>query len=112
MKGKLITNGVLSLLSMIGLILMVSFSIKSSTKAINTGEYSEADIRRLSVMFSLCCFEFWSLKIASLVMGIVTLSTMGKNKSGLVIASGVLGILGGVFGSNAVVSFIAASKVS
>ena len=111
MKGKLITNGVLSLLSMIGLILMVSFSIKS-TKAINTGEYSEADIRRLSVMFSLCCFEFWSLKIASLVMGIVTLSTMGKNKSGLVIASGVLGILGGVFGSNAVVSFIAASKVS
>ena len=82
MKGKLITNGVLSLL-------LVIMSLND-----------------------FLGFVFWSLEIASLVMGIVTLVTMGENKSGLVIASGVLGIFFGVFGVNAIVSFFAASKVS
>ena len=111
MKGKLITNGVLSLLSMIGLILMVLFFMKTAN-AINNGEDSEVVAERFLKMLLLGSALLGIFGIASLVMGIVTLATMGENKSGLVIASGILCILGGALGINAIVSFIAASKVS
>lgn len=44
-------------------------------------------------------------------MGIITLAMISHaNQRGLGIASGVIGVLGGIIGVNAIVSFIGAAK--
>lgn len=119
MKARFITNGVLSLLTFIGWILLIVAAVKLSsnegyyeTDAWGNRNWVNDDTTITSAGFGLVGILFIAIgSLASLVMGIVTLAMIGgANQRGLGIASGVLGILGGLFGINAIVSFIGAAK--
>lgn len=112
MKGKLITNGILSIIWLAGIIMMIVALSNIATETVDTTYGTIAVVKTVSVgdaWYWLGGITIVAISgIASLIMGIITLAS--KNKTGLSIASGVLAILGGAFGVNAIVSFIAASK--
>ena len=104
MKGKLITNGILSLLTLLGTILSIIWIIQETKSTTMSDGYGHLIILVVGLPMSIMS------RIASLVMGIITLATKSNagDKRGITTASGVLGILGGLYGVNAIVSFIAA----
>ena len=119
MRGRLITNGILSLGVLIGAIIYWVLKSRYSSPVWQAGNIdwvrenmwsnnAAMPMFRMPFMsYSAIIFFF----IASFVMGIVTLSmAKHENARGLTIASGVLAILGGVIGAGAIVSFIAAYK--
>lgn len=94
MRARFITNGVLALVELFGLIMAIA------------GDYSQ------NWTLSLWGFVFAGIAaLANFVMGVITLSLISSAKNrGLGIASGVLALFGGVLGVNAIVSFIGANK--
>ena len=122
MRGRLITNGILSLGFLIGVIIYLVLKSKYSDPVwqMNHLDWVNQHIDASSTLASgktMLRMPFMSYAavllflISSFVMGIVTLS-MAKHESarGITIASGVLAILGGVMGAGAIVSFIGAYK--
>ena len=111
MKGKLITNGILSIVWFIGFIMMMVAVANVKNEVVQT-PYGIAIVKTASLSdawYWLAGLSIFIISgIASFVMGIVTLAS--KNKSGLAVASGVIAILSGLFGVNSIVSFIGASK--
>lgn len=94
MRARFITNGVLALVGLFGVIIAIVRDYGDNSALLMAG----------FVFAGIAAF-------ANFVMGVLTLSLIGgaKNK-GLGIASGVLAIFGGVLGVNAIVSFIGAHK--
>lgn len=96
MRARFITNGVLALVELLGIIMIIA------------GVYSES---LTAAIFGYLLAAM--LAIANFVMGVITLAMVqSANQRGLGIASGVLAIFGGVLGVNAIVSFIGAAKES
>lgn len=123
MKGRFITNGILSAIGMIGFIMfiagVVSASKDATTTSINYDYWGNADFSSdlsshawTDLSYAVAGIIIYGLTaFASFVMGIVTLAMIGRaNQRGLGIASGVIAILGGLFGVNAIISFIGAAK--
>ena len=111
MKGKLITNGVLSLVWLVGIIMIIVALTKVKTEVVQTnfGTLAVKTFQVSDAWYWLGGIVIITISgLTSFIMGIVTLAS--KNKSGLAIASGVIAILSGLFGINSIVSFIAASK--
>lgn len=112
MRGRLLTNGILSIAAVVFWVIAIVSLVKAAQHttydSIDNRYYVTKEASGGLVSFGISYLFIFGLWIANLVMGIVTLA-MPKNDSvrGLTIASGVLAILGGVFGVNAIVSFIA-----
>ena len=121
MKGRLITNGVLSLLAsvfaLIAFALLVSMSGEKHYDNLNQWNTAhEKDVKGKIGVSVLLLLAAGALMFASFIMGIVTLSTeKSEHARGLTIASGILGILSGFFGAGiagCIVSFIGVYKIN
>ena len=117
MKGRLIANGILSLVWTVIFIIIISLFI-SAVKDVEVDANGHAKhVSGATASKFAGAGLLWAILvivgIAQLVMGIVTLSTeKSEHAKGLTIASGILAILAGAFGAGCIVSFIAAKKVS
>ena len=117
MKARLITNGILSIVSSVLIIIFIVITVRTIgnlVNNINQGSSQQQAINNIqkSLGVSLGFLAFmWITGITSLVMGIVTLAMeKSENARGLTIASGIIAILGGLFFVGAIVSFIGAYK--
>lgn len=121
MKARFITNGVLALIILIGYILIFvavanlsgDGTVKTTTTDVwghSQTTYTSGSITdAASALAGIAMVAIASL--VSFIMGIITLAMIGQaNQRGLGIASGIIAILGGLFGVNAIVSFIGAAK--
>lgn len=115
MRGRLITNGVLSIFASITLIIYISMIMKTTIDVIfnenvdNIHEHINDIQMNYAVIISGAFYSIFHL--ASLIMGIITLSLeKHKNAKGLTMASGILAILGGCFFAGTIVSFIGVAK--
>ena len=128
MRGKFITNAILSLIVLIGWIVLI-VAIKDAIDGVDdngvSGHYEYNSYGTRYWVDGDLNDETWDdIKvgalsyvaiiiggIASFVMGIVTLATYKPDHvRGLAITSGVLGIFGGLFGINIIISIIGAVK--
>lgn len=122
MRARFITNGILSLLGLIGLIMLIIATVQLSEPRgywIINKDLQRNDVKvwvngETEIYSDLLKVGTVTLIIGSFpsfVMGIITLSMIGRaNQRELGIASGVIALLGGLFGVNAIVSFIGAAK--
>ncbi len=127
MKGRLITNGVLSLvaniLAFVSIILLIS-AMGEISKHTNVDEngvrqldpgYEGEDVLGIIAGGTLLFWVSWLIVFATIIMGIVTLSMHKREEvRDLTITSGILAILSGIpfVGiAGAIVSFIGAYKI-
>ena len=117
MRGRLLTNGILSVA---GLILFIFYIVMLVEIANGKDVYSTVGNNNHYWSNSGTKYEIWALlslialiftNIATFIMGIVTLATQKHdNAKGLTIASGILGIFSGLLGVGAIISFIGYGK--
>lgn len=125
MKGRFIANGVLSIIEFIGFVMFIAGVVSAAKEETQTSTYtvynygygsyysSDPDSHTWRDLgYAIAGIIIWSISaFASCVMGIVTLAMINSaQQKGLGIASGVLAVLGGAIGVNAIVSFIGAKK--
>ena len=119
MRGRLLTNGILSSIGITLFIIVVSLSVEmhnlnSSINGVPIKQWdyvNTVNVDNLYIAYVVMLTLMIFVNIATFVMGIITLS-MNKNNNarGLTIASGVLGILSGMLGAGVIVSFIGFAK--
>jgi len=124
MRGRLITNMILQLLSSILFILFISNFVKNMNDVVgNYSIYNHGDLfsfsyssnmhHSFSGKWTIYLWLWITINLPTLIMGIITLAMKKDPKvKGLTIASGILGILSGGFFSGFIVSLIAVIKTS
>ena len=119
MRGRLLTNGILSLVGLILFIVIVVLKVEiielnnsNPMHTWNQQDYANAvNSDNLFPVYAAMLSILILVNIATFVMGIITLSMRKHDGArGLTIASGILGIFSGMLGVGAIISFIGFEK--
>ena len=111
MKGRLLTNGILSIIGLILFIILIIIVIDVKKIQYNDGYQGVLKAVNTGVSYTVILVSMIFVNIAAFIMGIITLSMKkSPDASGLTITSGILGIFSGLLGIGAIVSFIGFAK--